>query len=63
MLTEALSIVFICGGLALWLDVSYLIASMIMGMIIANFAKHHDYPFHAIEGVESTFMVLFFVLA
>jgi len=63
VISEALGIVFVCGGLAIWLDVSFLIAAMIMGAVIANLAKHHDYPFHAIEGIESTFMVIFFVLA
>jgi len=59
-LTEALGVVFVCGGLALWLDVSFLIAAMTMGAVIANFAKHHEYPFHAIEGIEWSFMVIFF---
>jgi len=63
ILIEALALVFICGGLAIWLEVSYLIATMVMGALIANLARHHDYPFHAIEGVESPFMVIFFVLA
>lgn len=63
ILTEALGIVFLCGGIALWLDVSFLIAAMTMGAVIANFAKHHDYPFHEIEGIEWPFMVIFFVLA
>ena len=63
MLIEALGIVFVCGGLALMLDVSFLIASMVMGSVVANLARHHEYPFHAIEGVEWTFMVIFFVLA
>jgi len=63
ILTEALGIVFLCGGIALWLDVSFLIAAMTMGAIIANFARHHDYPFHEIEGIEWPFMVIFFVLA
>jgi len=62
-LSEALGIVFICGGLALWFDVSYLIAAMVLGATIANLARHHDYPFHAIEGIEEQFMMLFFVLA
>lgn len=62
-LSEALGIVFICGGLALWFDVSYLIATMVLGATIANLARHHDYPFHAIEGIEEQFMMLFFVLA
>jgi len=63
ILTEALGIVFVCGGLAIWLGVSFLIASMVMGAIIANLAKHHEYSFHAIEGIEWPFMVIFFVLA
>lgn len=63
ILTEALGLVFICGGLAMWLEVSFLIASITMGAIVANFAKHHEYPFHAIENVEWPFMVIFFVLA
>lgn len=63
MLTEALGVVFLCGGIALWLDVSFLIASMALGATIANLAKHHEYPFHAIEGVEWPLMAIFFVLA
>ena len=63
ILIEALAIVFLCGGIALWLNVSYLIAAMVMGALIANIARHHSYPFHAIEGIESLFMVIFFVLA
>jgi Kef-type K+ transport system membrane component KefB len=63
ILTEALGLVFICGGLAIWLDVSFLISSIVMGAIVANFATHHDYPFHEIENIEWPFMVIFFVLA
>jgi Kef-type K+ transport system membrane component KefB len=63
MLVEALGLVFVCGGLAVWLDVSFLIASMVMGAVVANLATHHEYPFHAIEDIEWPFMVIFFVLA
>ena len=63
ILTEALGLVLCCGGLALWLGVSFLIATMTMGAVIANSAQHHEHPFHAIEGIESPFMVVFFVLA
>lgn len=63
ILSEALGLVFVCGGLAIWLDVSFLIAAIVMGAVVTNFAKHHEYPFHAIEGIESPFMVTFFVLA
>jgi Kef-type K+ transport system membrane component KefB len=63
ILTEALGLVMVCGGLARWLGVSYLLAAMVMGAVVANLARHHEYPFHAIEGVESPLMVIFFVLA
>ena len=63
ILTEAIGIVFICGGLSMWFNLSYLITSITMGAIIANLAKHHEYPFHAIEDVEAPFMVIFFILA
>jgi Kef-type K+ transport system membrane component KefB len=63
MLTEALGLVFICCGAAIALQVSFLIAAMVMGAVVANLARHHEYPFHAIEGVEWPFMALFFVLA
>ena len=63
ILSEALGAVFICGGLALWLGVSFLIASMVLGAVVGNFAKHHEQPLHAIEGIEWPFMVIFFVLA
>ena len=63
IVTEALGLVFVCGGLAHAFEVSFLIAAMVMGATIANLARHHDYPFHAIEDIEWPFMVVFFVLA
>ncbi|UCB54078.1 MAG: cation:proton antiporter [Thiotrichales bacterium] len=63
MLMEALGLVFLCGGIAIWLDVSFLIASIVMGAVVTNFARHHEYPFHEIENVEWPFMTIFFVLA
>ena len=63
MLMEALGLVFVCGGIAIWLDVSFLIASIVMGAVVANFARHHEYPFHEIENIEWPFMTIFFVLA
>jgi len=62
-LAEALGVVFLCGGLAIWLDVSFLLASMVLGVVVANLARHHERPFHAIEGIEWPFLILFFVLA
>lgn len=60
---EALGLVFLTAGLALWADVSFLIAGMTAGAIIVNFASHHERAFHEIQHVQWPFMVLFFVLA
>jgi Kef-type K+ transport system membrane component KefB len=62
-LVEALGGVLLCGGLAVWLEVSFLLASMTLGVVVANLAHHHTRPFHAIEDIEWPFMILFFVLA
>ena len=62
-LVEALGLVFLCGGLALRFEVSHLLAAIVMGMTVANLARHHTRPFHAIEGIEWPFLVLFFILA
>lgn len=60
---EALAVVFLCAGASVWLDVSFLLAGVVAGMIVVNFAKHHDRPFHEIENIEWPFMILFFFLA
>lgn len=61
-LIEALGIVFLCGGLAQYFNVPFLLTSMVLGATVANLAKHHDQAFHEIEGIEWPFMVLFFIL-
>jgi len=63
MQAEALGLVFICAGLAIWLEVSFLLAGMIAGAIVVNLAAHHTRPFHEIEHIDWPFMILFFVLA
>lgn len=60
---EALGVVLLCAGLAVLMEVSYILSAMILGAVVANLAKHHDRPFHAIEGFEWPFLILFFLLA
>lgn len=60
---EALGIVLLCAGLALWLDLSYLLSGMVAGATVARFASHHERAFHEIERIEWPFMLMFFVLA
>jgi Kef-type K+ transport system membrane component KefB len=62
-LAEAMGFVLLCGGMATWLDLSPILATMVMGGMVASLASHHDRPFHAIEGIEWPFLVLFFILA
>ncbi len=62
-LVEALAVVFICAGLALALEVSFLLAGMVCGATVVNLAHHHQRPFHEIERVEWPFLLLFFVMA
>ena len=63
MLTEALVLTLLCVGLALWAEASFLIAAIVMGAVVTNTARHHEYPFHAIENIERPFLIVFFVLA
>ena len=63
MEVEALALVFVTAGLALWAEVSFLISGMTAGAIIVNLATHHDRAFHEIEHIQWPFIVLFFLLA
>lgn len=63
MQAEALAVVFLCAGLSIWLSVSFLLAGIVAGLIVVNFASHHTHAFHEIEHAEWPFMILFFVLA
>lgn len=63
VLEEALGLVLVCAGIGLWLEVSYVLAAVAMGVMVANLAEHHEYAFREIEGIEWPFLVLFFVLS
>ena len=60
---EALGLVLLCAGIAVWAQVSYILAAIVMGSVVANLAKHHERPFHAVKGFEWPFLILFFLLA
>ena len=63
LLAEALGFVLLGAGIAEWLDLLPILTAIVMGIMVASLASHYDRPFHAIEGIEWPFMVLFFVLA
>jgi len=60
---EALGLVVLCSGAAIWLDLSNILAAMTMGIVVASLASHHERPFKEIDGLEWPFMILFFLLA
>ena len=62
-IVEAMGFVFICGGCALYLDVSYLLACMMLGATVARRAKHVERPFHDIETASDPFLIIFFILS
>ena len=62
-LIETLGFVLCASGVASLLGASYLIAAMTQGAIVANFARHHSRPFHAINNIRQPFLIVFFLLA
>lgn len=62
-LLEAVGVVFLCTGLAMMLEVSFLLTGMTCGAVVVNIARHHEQAFHEIERVEWPFLLLFFVMA
>lgn len=60
---EAIGLVLTCGGLAMWIGASYLLAATVAGAVVANFARHHEYTFRQIEHFEWPFLTVFFVLS
>lgn len=62
-LIETLGFVLVCGGLSNVIGVSYLLACIVLGAVVANRARHHRRPFHAISGISQPFLIIFFVLA
>lgn len=60
---EALGLVLLCAGAAIWMDLSPILAAMAMGSTVDSLASHHERPFHEIGGIEWPFMILFFLLA
>lgn len=62
-LEEALGAVLLCAGLATWLEVSFLLAAVVMGAVVTNLAQHHEQTFREIENIEWPFLIVFFVVA
>lgn len=61
---ETLGFVLLCGGISIYLHVSFLLSSMMLGVMVVNTIPRRCVAvFHAIEGVIWPFLTLFFVFA
>ncbi|MBN2647495.1 MAG: cation:proton antiporter [Thiotrichales bacterium] len=61
---EVLGLVLLCAGAAIYLEVSYLLAAMVMGTVVANFSQgHKPRAFAELEAIQWPLMILFFLLA
>jgi Kef-type K+ transport system membrane component KefB len=60
---EAFGAVLVCAGISVWLDVSFLLAAVVLGAVVANLATHHERPFREIENLEWFVLGVFFILA
>ncbi|MCP5018853.1 MAG: cation:proton antiporter [Ketobacter sp.] len=63
VIVESLGFIFLCGGLSIHLEVSFLLAAMTMGLVVVNTADATADHLHEIEDIEQPFLLLFFVMA
>lgn len=63
VIVESLGFIFLCGGLAISLEVSFILSAMSMGLVVVNRANATADHLHEIEELEQPFLVLFFVMA
>lgn len=63
VIVESLGFIFLCGGIAMLMEVSFLLAAMVMGIVVVNRANKTCDHLHEIEFIEQPFLVLFFIMA
>lgn len=62
MQLAVLGMVLACGGLALWLEASYLLAAIVLGAVLMNAPGGDRRPFETVESIDWPFWVLFFIV-
>ena len=60
---EAIALILLLAGFSSSMGVSALLASMVVGSLVANLSHHHTRSFREIEHIEWPFLVFFFVLS
>lgn len=63
VLIGVISMICLTCGIASKTHLSLLLANMIIGIILVNFASHHHRAFNSIKGPEAPMYVVFFALA
>lgn len=63
MLAVSAGLIFLTSGLALSLEVSPLLANMMLGFVVINFVEHHEDIFRVVENFEEPIFGMFFTLA
>lgn len=63
LLSVALGMALLTGGLAVTFKIPFLLACMALGFGVANFVRRQDELFSAVEGIEEPLFGIFFLLA
>jgi Kef-type K+ transport system membrane component KefB len=63
LLIFTLGLIFLTIGIAIWLHLSVLLASMFLGAVLVNINKSSSSSFEVLKTVDSPLFLLFFVLA
>jgi len=63
LLIFTLGLIFSTIGIAIWLHLSVLLASMFLGAVLVNINRSPSNPFDVLKTVDSPLFLLFFVLA
>jgi Kef-type K+ transport system membrane component KefB len=63
MLGVMVGLIFLASGLSISLEISPLLANMMLGFVVINFVEHHEDIFRVVESLEEPIFGMFFTLA
>ena len=63
MLAVSIGLIFLTSGLAISVEVSPLLANMMLGFVVINYVEHHEDIFNVVESLEEPIFCMFFTLA
>ncbi|HKJ70345.1 MAG TPA: cation:proton antiporter, partial [Gammaproteobacteria bacterium] len=62
MQLAVLGLILTCGGLALWVGASYLLAAIALGAVLVNTGRGDPRPFDTVQALDWPILALFFIL-